>query len=199
MDIRSSGSSTSCSMVVHRLSMGVVLWPIVIMGGHCCHHCLLYAGGTIDIVETGSTGWRTSNEGQQDGKKNAQMGGMINIIETEATLGDGPAMRGDETVKRPYIKKQWSQNGKNTNGNIPYTGHHLKQVTLWPIVVTDCCTVVAWSIVVVMVRHHWCGESWHWWWKWCPRHGQVISHSVPHNWYDHHSTTTVANCDSSTI
>ena len=56
MDIRSRGSSMSCSMVVHRLSMGVVLWPIVVMGGHRHHHCLLYAGGTIDIIKTGGTG-----------------------------------------------------------------------------------------------------------------------------------------------
>ena len=32
------------------------------------------------------------------------MGGMINIIETEATLGVGPAMRDDERVKRDYIE-----------------------------------------------------------------------------------------------
>jgi len=56
MDICSRGSSTSCSTVVHRLSMGVVLWPIVVMGGHRHCHCLLYAGGMIDIIKTGGTG-----------------------------------------------------------------------------------------------------------------------------------------------
>ena len=33
-----------------------------------------------------------------------QEGQLINIIEMEATLGDGPVMRGDKMVKRHYIK-----------------------------------------------------------------------------------------------